>query len=62
MRPRWLAPQRRVRELAQTVARVDDGPEPQQLRRAGRVGDDVAHVAAAVLAGDERQHITAGLT
>jgi len=61
MRPHRLAPQRCVRELAQTVARVDGRAEPQHLGGAGGIGDDVTHIAAAVLAGDDRQHIATGL-
>ena len=41
--------QRREREFAQTVARVYGRAETQHLDRPAGIGDDVAHVAAAVL-------------
>jgi hypothetical protein len=46
-------PQRREREFTQALARIDGRPETQHLLGAGGVGDDMAHIPAAVLPCDD---------
>src|SRR6476469_9198904 len=54
---RWLAPQRRVGELSQTVSWVNNSAEPQQLLRPRGTGAAVPDVAAAVLPGHHRRRL-----
>src|ERR1700752_1467403 len=53
----YLTAQRREREFTQAVTRVDGGAETEHVGRAGRIGDDVANVAAAVLPGDDGRRV-----
>jgi hypothetical protein len=47
--------QSRSSPLAQTRARLHPHGKPEDLRRASRIGDDMADVAAAILTGDLRR-------
>src|SRR5271165_3825635 len=53
---RRLTAQRCEREVAQSFPRLDHRAETQHAGGAGWVGDDMAHIAAAVLAGNNRRH------
>src|SRR4051812_2491717 len=57
-----LCPQRREGELAQPVSRVYHGAKAEYVGGTRRVRDDVADIAASVLAGDDRGGRTAHLT